>query len=93
MRRFRFALQRVRRLRTHQERAARLAMARELAVLNGLELRRKQVEANLLTCGEQGCGDRMAQLARALEAGLTRAMQRICGDIEFPLAEYSLRPA
>ncbi len=82
MKRFRFALQRVRRLRQHQERAARLAMARELATLGALDERRKQVEANLLNCGWQGDGDRMAQLARALELGLTSARRRICLEIE-----------
>ena len=61
MKRFRFALQRVRRLRTHQGRAARLAMASELAVLN------------------------------ALEAGLMRTRQRVCGEIE--LAERRVESA
>ncbi len=81
MKRFRFALERVRRLRQHQERAARLHMAQELSVLNVLEMRHRQVEANLASCGEQGRGESMATLARALESGLGQARQRLLGQI------------
>ena len=81
MRRFRFALERLAGLRQHQERAARLVMAEALANLGALEQRQQQIEANLQTCGEQGRGERMIVLARALEQGLVRAKLRLGQEI------------
>lgn len=91
MKRFRFGLARVRRLRQHQERAARLAMAQELSSLHALEESQRQVEANLSTCAESGQGGRMVQLTRALETGLMAVRRRIDRDIT--LAEGRLERA
>jgi flagellar export protein FliJ len=81
MKRFRFDLARVLRLRQQQERAARLAMARDLSALHSLEEAQRQIDASLSTCTESGLGRHMVQLTRALETGLLAVRRRLGRDI------------
>ena len=82
MKRFRFALQKVHKLRRFQERAARLVMGQELSTLGRLLTKRGQVEANLRACCDESAAGRADLLAQALERGLTGMLCRVETSIE-----------
>ncbi len=81
MRRFRFRLTKVLRVRAHRERAARRALAEELSALGALEDALVHVDNNLLVCQDDDSASQAAELARALEAGLMTRRQGLERDI------------
>ena len=81
MRRFRFPLDRVLKLRAHSERAARRALAEEMSRMVSLEGVLERVEHNLQVCQDDDSVHQAAALARALEAGLLRHHRRLEGEI------------
>ena len=91
MRRFRFGLEKVRKLRRHRERAARLGLAQELSQLAAATEHRKRVEENLAVCREQSAGGHLDPFAAALEIGLTAVLGRVEQAIE--LAETNVGQA
>jgi len=91
MRRFRFGLERVRKLRKHRERAARLELGRELFQLAAATEHRKRVEENIAVCLEQTAGGHLDPFAAALEVGLTAILGRVEQKIE--LAETNVAQA
>ena len=82
MRRFRFRLDKVLKLRAHVERAARRTLAEKLSVLSVLEDDMLGLDHNLAVCREDDSVTSAAALARALEAGLTRRRNLLARDIE-----------
>ncbi|MEE9126473.1 MAG: hypothetical protein V3U11_04980 [Planctomycetota bacterium] len=82
MRRFRFRLDRVLKLRAHWERAARRALAEELSMLGQLEDAVRHIDHNLAVCRDDDSASSVAGLARALETGLSRRRTHLTRDIE-----------
>ena len=82
MRRFRFRLDKVLKLRAHGERAARRVLAERLSQLGVLEDDIRGVDRNLAVCRDDDSVNRAAGLARALEAGLLRRRRGLTSDIE-----------
>lgn len=82
MRRFRFRLTKVLRVRAHRERAARRTLAEELSVLGSLEDALVHVDNNLRACQDDDTVGQAAELARALEAGLMTRRQRLERDLQ-----------
>lgn len=82
MRRFRFSLQRVHKLRQHRERASRVALAEELSRLAELEERRSWITENLTACRGDFPGRKMVSFVQAIERGLAHVCRRLDGDIE-----------
>ncbi len=82
MRRFRFRLDKVLKLRAHWERAARRALAEELSMLGQLEDAIRRIEHNLAVCRDDDSASCVAGLARALETGLSRRRGYLTRDIE-----------
>jgi len=82
MRRFRFRLDKVLKLRAHVERAARRTLAEKLSVLSVLEDDMRGLDHNLAVCREDDSVTSAAALARALEAGLTRRRNLLARDME-----------
>ncbi|MHC4516409.1 MAG: hypothetical protein ACYTGW_05605 [Planctomycetota bacterium] len=82
MRRFRFRLDKVLKLRAHGERAARRVLAEKLSQLGVLEDDMRGVDHNLAVCRDDDSANCAAGLARALEAGLLRRRRRLTSDIE-----------
>ncbi|MBL8731151.1 MAG: flagellar export protein FliJ [Planctomycetes bacterium] len=78
MRRFRFRLAPLLRLRSQLERSARRELAAALGTLDGIEQRLAAATAGVRDCGEQGVRtDAVGHLARGLETGLRRLMWRL----------------
>lgn len=78
MRRFRFRLAPLLRLRAQLERNARRELAAALGALDAIEQRLAAATAGVRDCGEQGVRtDAVGHLARGLETGLRRLMWRL----------------
>lgn len=78
MRRFRFRLDPLLRVRAQLERSARRELAQASAVLNQVEQRLAAAAQGVRDCAEQGAAKGpVAQLARALETGLRRHEWRL----------------
>lgn len=78
MRRFRFRLQSVLRLRSQVERAARRELALAMAEVDGFDRKIEAAAQGLADCSEQAArGDSVGQLARSLEDGLRRHRWRL----------------
>ena len=78
MRRFRFRLASVLRLRSQVERSARKELAAAMAEVNAFDQQIEAAARGLTDCAEQaGRSDSVGQLARALEAGLRRHQWRL----------------
>lgn len=74
MRAFRFRLERLERLRSQQERAARLALAERVGIEREIAAACERLRGDLAACAD---GDeRAAPLAMALESGLQRGLAR-----------------
>ena len=82
MKRFRFALKKVHRLRRHQERAARLNMAEELSKLAELLTKRAHAANNLAVCQDAASRGQGEMLAQALERGLEGLLRRLGESID-----------
>jgi flagellar export protein FliJ len=82
MRRFRFELQNLLRLRGQLERAARRDLATALGAVAVIERRIEVARQGLGECAEHAAGtDPAARLARALEAGLRRHQWRLGSEL------------
>jgi flagellar export protein FliJ len=78
MRRFRFRLAPLLRLRAQFERAARRELAAAMGVLAGIDQKLAAATQGLRECAEQGARpDAVGQLAKALENGLRRHHWRL----------------
>ena len=78
MRRFRFRLAPLLRLRSQIERSARKELAVAMAEVNGFDQQIQAAVRGLTDCAEQaGRSDSVGQLARALESGLRRHQWRL----------------
>lgn len=78
MRRFRFRLAPLLRLRAQLERSARRELATALGALDAVEQRLAAATAGVRDCGDQGVRtDAVGQLARGLETGLRRFQWRL----------------
>ncbi len=82
MRRFRFRLAKVLKLRAHGERAARRRLAETLSVLTVLTEEMRSLELNLAACREDGVAGSASALAHALEAGLVRRRHHVARRME-----------
>ncbi len=82
MRRFRFRLAKVLKLRAHWERAARRTLAEKLSVLGVLADDMQRLDHNLAVCREDDHVTTAAALARALEAGLIHRRNHLARDME-----------
>ena len=80
MKRFRFSLERLYRLRGHQERTARRELGQALSVVRTLDAQLRTIEANLAICEDQ------CRAAHSLGAAIGRGLQiarcRLEGRIE-----------
>ncbi len=82
MRRFRFRLAGLLRLREQLERAARRDLATAMGVVSGAEQRLQAATAGLSECERLGVGgDAAAPLARALAKGLARHRLRVQNEL------------
>ncbi|MEZ6036040.1 MAG: flagellar export protein FliJ [Planctomycetota bacterium] len=78
MRRFRFRLQSVLRLRSQLERSARSELAGAMADVNVLDQQLQAADQGLRDCADHAArGDAVGQLARQLELGLRRHQWRL----------------
>ena len=78
MRRFRFRLAALLRLRSQIERSARKELAVAMAEVNGFDQQIEAAVRGLTDCAEQAArSDSVGQLARALESGLRRHQWRL----------------
>ena len=91
MRRFRFRLDRVLRLRSHRERAARRNLAEKLSTVRMLAEDIERVDRNLAVCREDDQATGAAGLARALEGGL--AHRRLHLERQMEVAERHVEQA
>jgi flagellar export protein FliJ len=82
MRRFRFRLDKVLKLRAHRERAARRTLAESLSALRRLADDLERLDHNLAVCREDDQATSAAALARALEAGLMHRRYHTERDME-----------
>lgn len=82
MRRFRFRLDKVLRLRAHGERAARRKLAQQLSALRMVAEDMERVDHNLAVCREDDQATSAAGLARALETGLVHRRLRLERQME-----------
>lgn len=82
MKRFRFSLDKVRKVRRHQERAARQALAAEVSRMAALEGQRQRVLENLQSCEGVSPLEPGVTLARALGWGLKANAQYLQRDID-----------
>lgn len=81
MRRFRFRLASVLRLRSQVERTARKELAAAMAEVNTVQQQLDAAEQALAECADQAArGDAVGQLARALEGGMRRHTWRLDGQ-------------
>jgi len=81
MRRFRFRLASLLRLRSQVERSARKELAAAMAAVNELDQQLRAADQGLVDCAEQAARtDAVGQLARALESGLRRHKWRLTGQ-------------
>lgn len=89
MRRFRFRLASVLRLRSQVERVARKELAAAMADVNTLRQQLDAAQQALSDCADQAArGDAVGRLARALEGGMRRHMWRL--DRQHKQAEQRL---
>jgi flagellar export protein FliJ len=101
VRRFRFSLERLLRLRTHEERAARRALAQGVQEVARLDHRLAVLQSDLRSLAElDGTGTRLLPLARALEHGFRAEWSRVRAAraeaeqrLETVRAEYQARRA
>lgn len=85
MKRFRFPLDQLLRLRRHAERAAQRELAARLAVVNGLEGELANIVSNLAVCEVETGAARM--LGNAMSQGLRLSEQRVERRLESARAE------
>lgn len=89
MRRFRFRLQPLVRLRSQLERNARRDLATAMTAVNEVEQQASAAERGLRECADQAAGtDAVGLLARGLEVGLRRHKWRL--DQQLVVAERGL---
>lgn len=92
MRRFRFRLQPLVRLRSQLERNARRELAAAMTTVNEIEQQTRAAEHGLRECADQAAGnDAIGLLARGLEVGLRRHKWRL--DQQRVAAERGLTKA
>ena len=99
MRRFRFSLERLLRLRSHEERAARRALARGVQEVARLDHRLAVLETDLRALAETDRpGNRLLPLAQALEQGFRAEWSRVRaaralaeGALQTLRADYQVR--
>lgn len=92
MRRFRFRLQPLVRLRSQLERNARRDLATAMAAVNEVEQQQQAAERGLRECADQAAGSgAVGLLARSLEVGLRRHKWRL--DKQLAVAEQGLTRA
>ncbi|MCA8965914.1 MAG: flagellar FliJ family protein [Planctomycetes bacterium] len=92
MRRFRFRLQPLVRLRSQLERNARRELATAMAAVNQVEQQQAAAAQGLRECADQAAGaDAVGMLARSLEVGLRRHKWRL--DKQLAVAERGLTKA
>mgnify|MGYP002624388475 CR=1 FL=1 len=78
MRRFRFRLESVLRLRSQLERVAKQELAKAMAEVNGFERKLEAADLGLRECADQSARpDAVGGFARALETGLRRHRWRL----------------